>query len=242
MLRAASARSGADARIAGSAATRSCLTIAPMRIASPSSASASSPATWLRETTTSGRRMPRFIAGTMLMPPASAFAPSACVRSHPSASSRLVGAWNANSCDSIGHTCPFLRVLDRPPDALGIQRQLGQPDLELRERVLDRAAERADRAADSGLADSLRPVRRERRGRLLVAELEEWQPHGRRHRAVHERRRQRLAAFVVADDLPDPAPEPLRDPAVELSVGEQRVDDRAGVVDEAVAEHLDLPR
>ena len=121
------------------------------------------------------------------------------------------------------------------------ERQRVEFQIELGEGVLDRAAERAQRTADSGLAHAFRPERRERGKALLVRQFDHRHLDGGRHRVVHERRGQRLARLVVDDLLVDGAADTLRDPAVEVRVREQRIDDLARVMGEDVAEDLEEP-
>ena len=107
----------------------------------------------------SGRRSPRFIAGIMLIPPASTFALVPCSASSAERLGELVGRVELELARQ--HQPRLLVALARASwiavqTRLGRQRQLGEVQVELRQRVLDRAAERAERAADARLADALR--------------------------------------------------------------------------------------
>ena len=64
---------------------------------------------------------------------------------------------------------------------------------------------------------------------------------GRRHRVVHEVRGDRVAVVVVLHLLAQRLRGALRDAAVLLAGDEQRVEDRAAVVDRDVAEHSTSP-
>ena len=69
------------------------------------------------------------------------------------------------------------------------------------------------------------------RHRLVEPGLEVRDRFGARHRIVHERARQKLASLVVDRLLHQGLPESLRDPAVHLAFGHQRVHHAADIVD-----------
>src|SRR5207245_2378579 len=92
------------------------------------------------------------------------------------------------------------------------------------------------------LAHALDAPGRHGRRRFQVPNL------GRRHvvrlrqRVVHQRRREELAVVAVDDAFEQRLADPLGDGAVDLTLDDQRVDDGAAVLDEAVAPESDAPR
>src|SRR5207249_4202810 len=102
---------------------------------------------------------------------------------------------------------------------------------------IDHDAERGGRAALAGRADA----QGVRRGRYL-GEFggEERHRVGARHRVVHERPGQQLAAVAVIDDLfAHCLADTLDDAAMDLAVHDHRVDRPSDIVDRAVAHDLD---
>ena len=61
-----------------------------------------------------------------------------------------------------------------------------------------------------------------------------------RHQEVHERRVEQLPVLVVGHPLVERAADALRDAAVDLALDDHRVDQRAAVVHDAVAQDRDL--
>ena len=97
-------------------------------------------------------------------------------------------------------------------------------------RVVD-GRDRPDRA---GLADALRPEGVDERRRLHRHEVERRQLGRRDHGVVGEVGGPRLAVGVVVDRLEQSLGRALGDAAMHLALREQRVDQRAGVVDRDV--------
>ena len=80
------------------------------------------------------------------------------------------------------------------------------------------------------------------RRRLEVDRLEAGELGSRDDGVVGEVRRERVAVIVVHDLLEQRLRHALREPAVHLALGEQRVEDAAGVVDGDEPLQGDLPR
>ena len=72
-------------------------------------------------------------------------------------------------------------------------------------------------------------------GRGMVADFHQRNVFGARHRVIHERAGDRLAAVVVADFLHQRLADALRDAAMQLAGDDHRVDDGAEIVDAGVA-------
>ncbi len=131
-------------------------------------------------------------------------------------------------------------LLDGPPDPLGRGGHVDVGDAEVGHRVDDRVLHRGRGADRAGLADALGAERVVARGRLHLDQLEARHLGRRQERVVGERRGQRVAVLVVDDLLEERLGGALRDAAVPLALGQQRVHDRAGVVDghDPAEEHL----
>ena len=112
---------------------------------------------------------------------------------------------------------------------------------EVGERVDDRVLHRRCGADGAGLADALGPELVVRRRRLHRDALEHGQLGGGDHRVVHEVGGQGVAVLVVAHLLEQRLCRALGQAAVHLAVGEERVEDGAGVVDCDEAGELDRP-
>ena len=108
--------------------------------------------------------------------------------------------------------------------------------------IHDRVDDRRRRSDGARLADALHPQRVMRTRRRRPVELEAHQIVGSRHRVVHQRSGQKLAALVVHRALPECLTDTLRQAAVQLAVNDHRVDDVADVVARQVALELHLPR
>jgi hypothetical protein len=95
--------------------------------------------------------------------------------------------------------------------------------------------------ARSGFAAAFRS-QRVVRARLALIELgfDERQIAGARQRVIHERSGQQLAAAVIQAEFAQRLSQPLRNPAVDLSVHDHVIDDRADVVHAPIADHARL--
>src|SRR6185437_627449 len=130
--------------------------------------------------------------------------------------------------------------LHRAPDALGRRRHLDVTHAEFGKRVdhsVDHGRQRADAAGFTHALDAERVgLGRNRVGLdLHVAEVVRV-----RHGVIHERGGYQLAGRVEVNVLHQRLACALRDAALNLAVHQQRVDDRADVVDDAVAYDLHL--
>ena len=179
----------------------------------------------------------------MLIPPARTLAPSPCSGNEAERLGELGGCEELELRRQHQFAPGFcFAVWIALHTRSGVKRQLVQMEVELGERVLDRADQRPDRAADARLADALRAERRKGGGGLLVTDLEVRHLDGRRDRVVHERRRSAAGTGRRSRSArTSPPPNPWVMPAVHLGVGEEWVDDLAGVVDDRVAEDLHIP-
>ena len=99
------------------------------------------------------------------------------------------------------------------------------------ERVDHRVLHRRRRADGAGLADALGAERVERGRRLHRHQLEGGQLGGGDDPVVGEVGGERVAVVVVDELLDERLRDALGDAAVALALGEQRVEDAAGVVD-----------
>ena len=105
------------------------------------------------------------------------------------------------------------------------------PDAEGGQRVDDRVLHGRRRADRAGLPDALGPQRVVAGRRLAVGQLEAGHLGGRHERVVGEGRGQRVAVRIEDHLLQERLRRALGDAAVPLSLGQQRVDDGARVVD-----------
>ena len=113
-------------------------------------------------------------------------------------------------------------------------------DTERRQRVEHRVGDRRRRADGAGLADALDPERVHRRRRHGVAEDVVGDVVRARQRVVHEFTGQELAAVVVDGLLEQHLADRVGDAALHLALDDQRVDQRAAVVDRGVLGDLHL--
>ena len=104
-------------------------------------------------------------------------------------------------------------------------------DPERREGIDHRVHDGRRHADVAGLAESLGAERVALRRGMHVVDLGVRHVVGARQRVVHQRARQHVALGVEANGLERDLAPRLRERAVELTIGEQRVDDGAGVVD-----------
>ena len=171
----------------------------------------------------------KFSSGTRLWPPASTVASSPSSEQSASSSaapsSRTRAASRARDCSAR----QSLSSLERRIDARAA------------ERVGDRVRDRGRRADRAGLADPLRSERVQRRRRL--DELRHDRSASRLRSGGCSRQRRRRAG------RPRRGPPPRRGtrrgparPAEHLALGEERVDDRTGVVHRREAEHAQAAR
>src|SRR5206468_5712283 len=120
---------------------------------------------------------------------------------------------------------------ERAPDLFGGERHVEVRDTERRERVDDRVDHRRREADRPGLADSLDAERIVRRGRVRVTDLGVWNVVRAGDRVVHERTAQQMTVAIKRGVLHHHLAPALGERALELTVGEQRVHDRPGVVE-----------
>ena len=124
----------------------------------------------------------------------------------------------------------------------GLKRNFGDLDAGPGKRILDRLREHRARRNAARFADALEADRVERRRRLAMRRLDRRHVGRGRQQIVHERRVQQLALLVVDELLVERVADAVRDAAVNLSFDEQRIDDRAAIVDDEVALDLDRRR
>ena len=108
-----------------------------------------------------------------------------------------------------------------------------------RERVDDGVVDGRRRADRPRLADPLRAERVQRGRRLHLDRLQRRELGGGRERVADEGAGQRVAVLVVDDLLVERLRDAGRDAAVHLALRDQRVDQRAGVVDGDEPQQLD---
>ena len=124
--------------------------------------------------------------------------------------------------------------VQRPPDPLRGQRCLEVADPEMAQRVDDGVVDGRDRPDRAGLADALGAEGVDERRRLHRHEVERRQLGRRDHGIVGEVGGPRLAVGVVVHRFEQRLGDALGDAAVHLAFRQQRVDERAGVVDRDV--------
>ena len=133
-------------------------------------------------------------------------------------------------------------LADGTPHALGRDGHLKMGNAEIGQRVDDRIDDDAERRGNAAFAAAAKPQRVCRRRDFADRRCKERQVGGSRHRIIHERPREELAALGIVDALLEQRlADALRDPAMCLALYDQRVDDAADIVDSGVADDLDGP-
>src|SRR6516162_9802368 len=131
-------------------------------------------------------------------------------------------------------------IAHRAPEPLRRGRHLDVADAEVGEGVNQRIGDRGHGADAARFARALDPERIGP-GRHRIALYVDRADVGRaRHGIVHERAGQVLAVAIELDVLHQDLADALGDAADDLSLQQQRIDDRADVVHDAVADDLDL--
>ena len=115
-------------------------------------------------------------------------------------------------------------------------------DPERGERVDDRIDQRRRRADRPGLARALEAERVGAARHDIVGELDRRQVVGARQAVIGQRAGHELARFGIENAMFEHRlAYPLRDAALHLAAQQQRVDDRAEIVDDEIAQDLDMP-
>ena len=122
-------------------------------------------------------------------------------------------------------------IVQRPPDPLRRERCLEVADPEMAQRVDDGVVDGRDRPDRAGLPDALGAEGVDERRCLHRHEVERRQVGRRDHGIVGEVGGPRLAVAVVVHRFEQCLGDALGDAAVHLAFRQQRVDERAGVVD-----------
>src|SRR5262249_54218345 len=135
---------------------------------------------------------------------------------------------------------PGLRLPNPPPQLLAGKGHIEVGDAEGGERVEHRADHRRGRADGTRFPAALGAERIVGAGLALVAFGDEQrQIVGARHRVVHERAADELAAAIVGATLEQRLADALGKAAVNLALDDHRIDDGADVVDAPEPDDLD---
>src|SRR5579884_3163742 len=119
---------------------------------------------------------------------------------------------------SIAASAFFLRLLDRAPDSLGLERQLDMLDAERPQRIEHCVGDAGIAGDRARLADTLGAERIDRRRRDRIGDLETREHFRARHRVVHQAAAQELAALIVNNLLAQRLPNSLGQAAMDLTV------------------------
>ena len=154
------------------------------------------------------------------------------------------GAAVGDRCAAVGdgpsRRSGAVRV-DGPPDPLGGGRHDDVVDAERAQRVDDGVHDRRGRGDAAGLADALDAEHVARRGGLGAAGVEVRQVGRARDEVVDHRAGDEVALGVVDGLLVQRLRDALGEPAVDLALDDDRVDDLADVVDADVLADLGEP-
>src|SRR5215472_9354882 len=174
-----------------------------------------------------------------------------CFRSSPrkrGSSRSWIPAFAGMSGISLGQTTETIprptslrvAIAHRAPEPLGRRRHLDVADAEVGEGVNQRIGDRGHGADAARFAGSLDPKRIGPGRHRIALDVDRADVGRARHGIVHERAGQVLAVAVELDVLHQDLADALGDAADDLSLQQQRIDDRADVVHDAVADDLDL--
>ena len=122
------------------------------------------------------------------------------------------------------------RAVNDAPQLLGPQHHVDVLHAELAQRVNRRRDDAGRRAERAGFADTFRAERVDRCRCDRAVQLEAREVDRARKRVVHERPGDELTVRVVDRLLDHGLADPLREPAVNLSLHDQRVDQMPGIV------------
>ena len=131
---------------------------------------------------------------------------------------------------------------DGTPHTLGCDGHLQMGDAEIGQRVDDGIDDDAERRGNAAFAAAAKPQRVGRGRDFADRGRKAWQVGGSRHCIIHERPREELAALGVVEALLEQRlAGALGDPAMGLTMQDERVDGAADIVDGGVADDLDGP-
>src|SRR6266576_715907 len=214
----------------GESATSACRVIAPITIERPRSSMPDRPSIKDRSIRLAGLASRCFMVGIRVWPPASSFA-SSPLASRFAACRTLDGRCNVNAYIEASLFRRFaggVAALDRGPDRLRGRRH---GDLLAADRVGDGVDDRGGRGDGAGLAAAFDAERVRRAFRHRHADLERGHVVRARHAIIHERAGHELAVLVIDRAFEQRLADPLRDPAVDLTLDDHRIDEDAEIVD-----------
>src|SRR6185369_12534421 len=110
------------------------------------------------------------------------------------------------------------------------------------ERINHRIHDRRRSADRRRLTDTFRTERMMRRRRDSLVSFPVWRLDRRRQQVIHKAALQNITAFVVLNLLVKRRPEPHRQPAMNLSLDDHRIDDVPTIIDRHKPAYLDLAR
>src|SRR5215469_4977989 len=134
-----------------------------------------------------------------------------------------------------------LRIPDGPPDPVRADRHVDVADAEVGDRIDHRVLDRRPGPYGSPLADALGPQRVPVGGGFQRDGDERGQLGRARHRVVGEAGGQGVAQLVVDEGFEQRLGRALRNPPVDLSLDEHRVDAAPAVIHRDVTDQLRLP-